>query len=65
MANPRNIASKFTKDEGKQLLESAQKIIDEVFEYEIQRHKVKPVKIEQNLCIIALVGDNMKNHHDF
>ena len=40
----------------------AQKIIDEVFEYEIQRHKVKPVKIEQNLCIIALVGDNMKNH---
>tara|TARA_X000001382_G_scaffold21462_2_gene13052 strand:- start:656 stop:3451 length:2796 start_codon:yes stop_codon:yes gene_type:complete len=29
MANPRNIASKFTKDEGKQLLESAQKIIDE------------------------------------
>ena len=40
----------------------AQKIIDEVFEYEIQRHKVKPVKIEKNLCIIALVGDNMKNH---
>lgn len=29
MVNPRNIASKFTKDEGKNLLEGAQKIIDE------------------------------------
>jgi len=41
----------------------ASKIIDEVFEYEIQLQKVKPVKVEQDLCIIALVGDNMRNHH--
>tara|TARA_R110000787_G_scaffold280945_4_gene391974 strand:+ start:3464 stop:5905 length:2442 start_codon:yes stop_codon:yes gene_type:complete len=40
----------------------AQEVIDEVFEYEIQLQKVKPVNIEQNLCIIALVGDNMRNH---
>tara|TARA_B110000003_G_scaffold100420_2_gene102694 strand:+ start:10369 stop:12810 length:2442 start_codon:yes stop_codon:yes gene_type:complete len=39
----------------------AKKAIDEVFEFEIQLQKVKPVKIEQNLCIIALVGDNMRN----
>jgi aspartokinase/homoserine dehydrogenase 1 len=41
----------------------AKTIIDEVFEYEIQLQKVKPVKIEKNLCIIALVGDNMRNYH--
>ena len=32
----------------------AKTIIDEVFEYEIQLQKVKPVKIEKQLCIIAL-----------
>ena len=41
----------------------AKTIIDEVFEYEIQLQKVKPVKIEKQLCIIALVGDNMRNYH--
>ena len=40
----------------------AKTIIDEVFEYEIQLQKVKPVKIEKQLCIIALVGDNMRNY---
>ncbi len=40
----------------------AKKVIDEVFEYEVQLQKVKPVKIEKNLCIIALVGDNMRNY---
>ena len=40
----------------------AQKLIDEVFEYEIQQQKVRPAVVEQDLCIIALVGDNMKNH---
>ena len=37
-------------------------IIDEAFEFEIQQQKVNPVVLEQDLCIIALVGDNMKNH---
>ena len=40
----------------------AKKLIDNVFEYEIHQQKVNPVVLEQNLCIIALVGDNMKNH---
>ena len=42
--------------------EKARKIINETFEFEIQKQKVNPVKLEQDLCIIALVGDNMKNH---
>ena len=45
--------------------EDAQKattVINEVFEYEIERQKVNPVILEQDLCIVALVGDNMKNH---
>ena len=40
----------------------AKKLIDVIFEYEIHQQKVNPVVLEQNLCIIALVGDNMKNH---
>ena len=40
----------------------AKTIIDEIFEFEIQQQKVKPVVLEQDLCIIALVGDKMKNH---
>ena len=42
--------------------ERAQKLIDTTFEYEIHQQKVRPVILEQDLCIIALVGDNMKNH---
>jgi aspartokinase/homoserine dehydrogenase 1 len=40
----------------------AKQVIDEAFEFEIQQQKVNPVVLEQDLCIIALVGDNMKNH---
>ncbi|TVZ57278.1 aspartate kinase [Lutibacter sp. Hel_I_33_5] len=40
----------------------AKDLLDDVFEYEIQRKKIKPVSIESDLAIIALVGDNMKNH---
>ena len=42
--------------------EKAKEVLDATFEYEIQLQKVKPVCVEENLCIIALVGDNMKNH---
>ena len=42
--------------------EKAKEVIDEAFEYEIQLQRIKPVVIEQDLSIIALVGDNMKNH---
>jgi aspartokinase/homoserine dehydrogenase 1 len=40
----------------------AKEIIDEVFAYEISLGKVEPLIVESNLAIIALVGDNMKNH---
>ena len=40
----------------------AKEIIDEVFAYEISLGKVDPLKVESGLAIIALVGDNMKNH---
>ncbi|PCJ93269.1 MAG: bifunctional aspartate kinase/homoserine dehydrogenase I [Flavobacteriaceae bacterium] len=32
------------------------------FEYEIAQGKIKPIIIENDLAIIALVGDNMKSH---
>ncbi len=41
---------------------AAQKSIDEVFAYEIETKKVDPIVVENNLAIIALVGDNMKSH---
>lgn len=40
----------------------AREVIDETFDYEIQSHKVEPVAVERSLAIVALVGDNMKNH---
>lgn len=42
--------------------ESAKASVDEAFNYEIERHKVEPLKIEKDLAIIALVGDKMKSH---
>lgn len=36
--------------------------INNVFEYEITTHKIKPIEVESNLSIIALVGDKMKSH---
>ncbi|TDD76924.1 bifunctional aspartate kinase/homoserine dehydrogenase I [Flavobacterium caseinilyticum] len=42
--------------------EIAEKAINEAFEIEILQHKIEPCIIEKNLCIIALVGEKMKNH---
>ncbi|MCD8422711.1 bifunctional aspartate kinase/homoserine dehydrogenase I [Tenacibaculum finnmarkense] len=42
--------------------QKASKAINNAFEIEIERKKIKPVIIEQGLAILALVGDNMKNH---
>ncbi|TYP99160.1 aspartate kinase [Tenacibaculum adriaticum] len=36
--------------------------INEKFATEIEQHKIDPVILEQNLSIIALVGDQMRNH---
>lgn len=42
--------------------ELAKTAIDAAFEYEIDVKKIDPILIEKELSIIALVGDNMKNH---
>ncbi|RSK38558.1 bifunctional aspartate kinase/homoserine dehydrogenase I [Mangrovimonas spongiae] len=42
--------------------ELAKTIIDSNFTYEISQHKINPILIENDLAIIALIGDNMKNH---
>ena len=40
----------------------AKEAIDKAFTYEIETKKVEPLAVEKNLAIVALVGDNMKNH---
>ena len=42
--------------------EAAEAAINKAFEIEILQHKIEPCIVEKNLCIIALVGENMKNH---
>ncbi|MFV8359938.1 bifunctional aspartate kinase/homoserine dehydrogenase I [Flavobacterium sp. LS1P3] len=40
----------------------AEDSINNAFEVEILQNKIGPCIVEKNLCIIALVGENMKNH---
>jgi aspartokinase/homoserine dehydrogenase 1 len=40
----------------------AKDAIDLSFENEIELGKINPIKVENELSIVALVGDNMKNH---
>ncbi|NNE31756.1 MAG: bifunctional aspartate kinase/homoserine dehydrogenase I [Winogradskyella sp.] len=40
----------------------AKKMVDEEFAYEISLKKIKPLLVEDQLAIVAVVGDNMKNH---
>jgi aspartokinase/homoserine dehydrogenase 1 len=42
--------------------EKAENAINTVFANEIIQNKINPCIVEKNLCIIALVGENMKNH---
>jgi aspartokinase/homoserine dehydrogenase 1 len=42
--------------------EAAQTAIDTAFELEIAQQKIQPCLVEKELCIIALVGEQMKNH---
>lgn len=42
--------------------EKAENAINKAFEIEIAQNKIEPSIVEKNLCIIALVGENMKNH---
>ena len=40
----------------------AKQAVDSTFEFEILQHKINPLQVENELAIIALVGDNMKSH---
>lgn len=42
--------------------EKAKTIIDATFDIEISQNKIDSCLLEKDLCIIALVGENMKNH---
>lgn len=42
--------------------EKAQKAINKTFELEIAQNKIDNCIVEKDLCIVALVGENMKNH---
>ncbi len=41
----------------------AKEALDEAFAIEISFKKIKPVEIEDDVAIVALVGDAMKSHH--
>ncbi len=40
----------------------AKEVVDAAFAYEIETGKVDPIIVEKELSIVAIVGDNMKNH---
>lgn len=40
----------------------AEKVINDAFQFEIEMKKVKPVLVELNRSIVAIVGDNIKSH---
>jgi aspartokinase/homoserine dehydrogenase 1 len=42
--------------------DKAEDAINKAFANEIAQNKIDPCIVEKNLCIIALVGENMKNH---
>ena len=42
--------------------DKAEDAINKAFATEINQNKIDPCIVEKNLCIIALVGENMKNH---
>ncbi|HLP65145.1 bifunctional aspartate kinase/homoserine dehydrogenase I [Flavobacterium sp.] len=42
--------------------DKAKQAIDNAFEIEIAQNKIDPCSVEKDLCIVALVGESMKNH---
>jgi bifunctional aspartokinase / homoserine dehydrogenase 1 len=42
--------------------DAAKTVVDREFEYEIAVGKIEPLRVENQLSILAIVGDNMKNH---
>ncbi|HEV7620466.1 MAG TPA: aspartate kinase, partial [Flavisolibacter sp.] len=45
-----------------QYVSRAKAAIDQAFNYEIKIGQLNPLIVEENLAVVALVGDNMKNH---
>ncbi len=45
-----------------EFINEAKKAIDDAFAYEIEIKKIDPLVIENDLAIVAIIGDNMKNH---
>ncbi|PRX55384.1 bifunctional aspartate kinase/homoserine dehydrogenase I [Flagellimonas meridianipacifica] len=43
-------------------VDRAQTALEDTFAYEMQNHRIKPLQIERDLAIVALVGENMKSH---
>ncbi|WP_341839086.1 bifunctional aspartate kinase/homoserine dehydrogenase I [Chitinophaga caseinilytica] len=41
----------------------AKAAVDGEFAQEIHDKRINPLTVEKDLCIVAVVGDNMKNHH--
>ncbi len=41
----------------------AKAAVDSEFAQEIHDKRIEPLIVEKDLCIVAVVGDNMKNHH--
>ncbi|MFY0255008.1 bifunctional aspartate kinase/homoserine dehydrogenase I [Chitinophaga sp. 30R24] len=41
----------------------AKTAVDSEFAQEIAEKRIHPLLVEKDLCIVAVVGDNMKNHH--
>ncbi|HVI49343.1 MAG TPA: bifunctional aspartate kinase/homoserine dehydrogenase I [Chitinophaga sp.] len=41
----------------------AKTAVDSEFAQEIQDKRIEPLQVERDLCIVAVVGDKMKNHH--
>lgn len=39
---------------------AAKSIVDQTFEYEISKHNINPVKVENDLSVIAIIGENMR-----
>ena len=39
----------------------SEKLIENDFDYEIETQRINPISIENNLSIIALVGEKMKS----
>ena len=42
--------------------DKAKEAVDDEFNYEISLGKLEPLQVENGLAIVALVGENMKNH---